>query len=371
MRRLFGTLRARLLLSHLVVMAIGLVVLLVAGRRLGSVFVDDHLRSMGRMMGGMASGDALELEVGITSAFDRALLWAAIFSALAAAAAATFAAARVLRPLEHVRRVARRLATGSYRERVPIPQEEELAGLATDVNALAEALEQTEQRRIRLVSEVAHELRTPVTTLKGYMEGLLDGVFEPDPETLGAAVREARRMERLAADLSELSRTEEGRIDLRPEHVDLGVLAAEVAGRLRPQFDDGGVELTVDQGPAVPVTVDRDRIAQVLTNLIGNSLSYTATGGHVTVRAERHGGMAQVTVADTGRGLSPDQLALVFERFYRADRSTAGGTGIGLTIARSLARLHGGNITASSPGLGRGSTFTLTLPTEPVRERQG
>jgi signal transduction histidine kinase len=362
MRRPLATLRGRLLVSHLAVVGVGVVVLLVAGRSLGDVFIHDHLRSMSHMMSGMAAAEAGQLEVGIRAAFNRALVVAAVISAAAAVAASTFAALRLLRPLEEVRRVARRLAGGSYHERVPLPEEEELAALATDVNELAAALEETERRRLRLVSEVAHELRTPVTTLKGYLEGLLDGVFEPDVETLAAAIGEARRMERLADDLSALSRAEEGRIDLRLEALDLAMLAREVAERLRAQFDDQDVNLDIEPSPPLPVVVDRDRIAQVLTNLIGNALSYTPSGGRVRVTASRSAGTASIEVSDTGRGLTSDQLALVFDRFYRVDHSAVGGTGIGLTIARSLARLHGGDVIASSSGLGQGSSFVLTLP---------
>jgi len=206
-------------------------------------------------------------------------------------------------------------------------------------------------------------LRTPVATLKGYLEGLLDGVFEPDPETLTASIREARRMERLASDLTRLSRTEEGRADLHLESTDVVALTAEVADRLRPQFADQNVELIVAGPEPVWANVDHDRIAQVLTNLIGNALSYTPTGGVVAVSIGTENGAVQVTVNDTGRGLSEDQLSLVFERFYRSDRSVPGGTGIGLTIARALARMHDGDVTVTSPGLGEGSTFVLSLPT--------
>lgn len=363
MSRLFGTLRARLLISHLAVVVIGIAVLLFAGRQLGSVFVDDHLRSMTHMMGGMGAAEAGQLEEGIDAAFYRALVWAALISGATATAVASFAAVRVLRPLQQVRRVARRLATGSYHERVPVPTEVELAELAADVNTLAQALEETEQRRIQLIAEVSHELRTPLATLKGYLEGLLDGVFDSDPETLVAAVNEAHRMERLAVDLSALSRAEEGRVDLRLETADLGRLAGEVAERLRPQFDDQNVGLEVVVSQPSPVMVDRDRTIQILTNLVGNALSYTPPGGRVRVRSSTEGEMARVEVSDTGRGLTAEQAAMAFERFYRVDRSAAGGTGIGLTIARSLARLQGGEVTASSPGLGKGSTFALAVPT--------
>jgi signal transduction histidine kinase len=368
MRRLFGSLRARLLLSHLAVVAIGVVVLLLAGRQLGSIFVDDHLRSMAGMMRGMGMDGANQLEEGINSAFNRALLLAALISGGVAAATATYAAYRVLRPLDEVRRVVRRLANGSYHERVPIPQEEELAAVAGDVNSLAEALEATEQRRLRLISEVAHELRTPVATLKGYLEGLLDGVFAPDPETLAAGIHETARLERLAGDLNALSRAEEGQVDVRAVSLDLGQLAKEVVRRLRPQFDDKGVILEVQTGPPLPVLADRDRTAQILTNLVGNALAYTPDGGQVSIRPFLEAGMAVVEVSDTGKGLTAEQASLVFDRFYRVDRTAGPGTGIGLTIARSLARLQGGDINVSSPGPGKGSTFVLSLPT---RSRDG
>lgn len=369
MKRLFGTLRARLLLSHLAVVVIGVVVLLLAGRQLGPVFVDDHLRSMAGMMPGMMGDmgidEVAQLEEGIDSAFNQALLWAALISGGVATTAGAYAAYRVLRPLDQVRQVARRLATGSYHERVPVPKEEELAAVANDVNALAQALEETEQRRLRLISEVAHELRTPVATLKGYLEGLLDGIFEPDAETLAAGIHETARLERLAGDLSALSRAEEGRIDLQPEPIDLGRLAAEVSERLRPQFEDKSVSLDVSPGPPLPVVADRDRTTQVLTNLVGNALAYTPVGGQVRVEAHRKGNVAKVEVTDSGKGLTAEQASLVFDRFYRVDRSAGPGTGIGLTIALSLARQQGGDISVSSPGPGKGSTFILGLPASP------
>lgn len=364
MKRLLGSLRARLLLSHLAVVLIGVVILLLAGRQLGTLFVDDHLRSMSGMMRGMGTDGAGQLEEGINSAFNRALLWAAIISGGVATAAGTYAAYRVLRPLDQVRRVARRLATGSYHERVPIPEEEELAAVASDVNSLAQALEETEQRRLHLISEVAHEMRTPVATLKGYLEGLLDGVFESDPETLASSLGEISRLERLAGDLSTLSRAEEGQVDLHLESIDLAALVAEVADRLRPQFDDKTVTLDAHKGPALPVVADSDRTAQIMTNLIGNALAYTPSGGKVIVRAHLEGRIARVEVSDTGKGLTGEQASLVFDRFFRVDRAVGPGTGIGLTIARSFARLQGGDITVSSLGPGEGSTFVLSLPVD-------
>ncbi len=191
-----------------------------------------------------------------------------------------------------VRDATRRLANGHYDERVAEPGELELAELARDVNRLAVELETTERRRARLVSEVAHEMRTPLTTIDGYVEGMLDGVFEPSEEVLVAVGEETSRLQRLASDLAELSRSEEGATELHLRVVDLGELAASSAERLRPQFDEKGVSLSVAAGPPLPVEVDPDRIAQVLTNLFGNALTYTPAGGRVEVRAsrERDGG---------------------------------------------------------------------------------
>lgn len=362
MRQHWRSLRVRLVLSHLAVVIVGVVLMVAASNQLGPIFFQDHLHDMRRVMGDTQPDVLSDFESGINTAFLRALMMAAAGSTVIAVGAAAVASSRVLRPLQAVRKATRRLATGSYQERVPIPQELELADLATDVNALAQALDETEQRRLQLVSEVAHELRTPLATLKGYMEGLLDGVFEPTSETFASAAREAARLERLASDLSSLSRVEEGHVELHLDNIDLKRTAAEVAERLRPQFDDKGVTLIVESGPPLPVTADRDRLAQVFTNLIGNALTYTPTGGQVTLRSQRNTDMANISIIDTGRGLTPQQQQLAFERFYRADRSTPGGTGIGLTVARSLTRLHGGDITATSPGPHRGSTFTVTLP---------
>lgn len=362
MSQLWRSLRVRLVLSHIAVVVVGVVLMVAASSQLGPIFLRDDLHDMRRMMGDAPPHVFSDFESGINAGLLRALMMAAVGSTVIAVVAAMVASSRVLRPLQAVRMATRRLAAGSYHERLPIPDELELAELASDVNALAQTLEETEQRRLQLVSEVAHELRTPLATLKGYMEGLLDGVFEPSSETFASAAREAARLERLASDLSSLSRIEEGHVELHLDNIDLVETAAEVAERLRPQFDDKGVALVVESGPALPVTADKDRLAQVFTNVIGNALTYTPIGGSVTVRPRHNIDMASVSILDTGRGLSADQLQHVFERFYRVDRSAPGGTGIGLTVARRLTRLHGGDITATSPGLDRGSTFTVTLP---------
>ncbi len=368
------SLRGRLVLSHLTVVVVATVVLVVASRWLAESFFHAHLIDMDRMMAGngMMMEDASRFDMArtieenfrtsLSSAFGLAIL-AGIATAVGAALVASH---RIARPLTAVRDAARRLASGHYAERVPIPDTEELASLAEDVNRLAANLEATEQRRIELISEVAHELRTPVATIRGYMEGLLDGVFEPSPEIFAAASREAARLERLTADLSELSRTEEGVIDLDRRAIDVAALVDEIAERWRPRFEAKSIRLMVDASAGTVVEGDPDRLTQIITNLLSNALRYTDAGGRVTVTVDSAGAEARMTVTDDGRGLSPDELDRIFERFYRADPSVSGGTGIGLTIARDLARLHGGDLTAASPGPGRGASFTLHLPLVPT-----
>jgi signal transduction histidine kinase len=275
-----------------------------------------------------------------------------------------FVTRRILRPINDVRSATKRLAAGHYDERVTPPGELELAALASDVNQLAAALETTERRRAQLISEVSHEMRTPLTTISGYVEGIIDGVFSPTDEVLATVSEETARLERLVSDLATLSRAEENALPLKITREDLGALAAAVAARLRPQFDDQNVTLEVQGSAALPVDVDRDRVIQVIANLLGNALTYTPAGGRVVLEWGERAGAATMTVRDTGVGIADDDLGLIFERFYRVPDlpRPSGGSGIGLTIARSIARAHHGDITAASPGRDQGSTFTLELP---------
>jgi signal transduction histidine kinase len=364
---------ARLFVSYAMVIAVGAVIAFVTVRLIAPRFFAREINVVFRnFVPLVSSGRARRtLRASTLSAFERALTTALLLGTLASVVAAVIAAAivtrRLVRPLNEVRSATRLIAAGRYEASVPVPRDPELAGIAADVNTLATRLADTEARRSRLLGEVAHEMRTPLTALEGYVEGLIDGVFAPEPEVLGAAGDELRRLRRLADDLSALSRAEEQRLDLRLAEVDLAALAAKAAGRLAPQFSDAGVTLTVEEGPPLPVRVDPDRITQVLTNILGNALTATPAGGSVSVRSGGDARYARVTVADTGVGLAAADLNRVFERFYRAPGQPrrAHGSGIGLTIARGIARAHGGELTAASAGPGAGAAFTLILPTPP------
>jgi histidine kinase len=348
----------RLFVSYAIVVLVGAATLAITFGLLGPAVFDNHMHGMSAMP---TSADSHHAFVGsLRTALPLAVLVSVAFSALAAA----IVARRILRPIEAVRRATARLVDGHYDERVDEPVELELAALAHDVNRLAAALESTERRRGELIAEVAHEMRTPLTTIGGLVEGMLDGVFEPTEEVLSAIGEETARLGRLAADLGALSRADEGALELHLEPGDLAEITYRVAARLQPQFDGKGVTLARRLAQVLPVDADEQRIAQVITNLLGNALTYTPAGGTVTVTARHTGDSACVEVTDTGIGLSADDLAHVFDRFYRVPGvpRPAGGSGIGLTIARSLARAHGGDIHATSAGPGQGSTFELTLP---------
>lgn len=363
MRRRSDSLRVRMILSHVAVAFAGVVTVLISTSLLAPVFIADHIAAMQQMADSGAGTSLIEdFETGLLLAFGQAVFFGAVASTVVALIVGIVASNRLLRPIERIRSATRRLASGAYSERIELPPEAELAALAQDVNALAQALEETEQQRLRLISEVAHEFRTPLATIKGYMEGLVDGVFPPTAEVFAATGREAARLERLATDLSELSRVQEGALDLQFEPLDLGDVARDVAERLSPQFEEKGVMLRTGDLPELRALADRDRMAQVFTNVIGNALSYTLQGGTVEIVGRATPDVVALSVTDTGRGLDSRQLDAVFDRFYRADRSAPGGAGIGLTIARSLVQAHRGTIDVSSPGPGRGAVFTITLP---------
>ena len=349
-------LSTRLLLSHTLVAVTAAITAYAVARLLTPRFFD--LRA-GQMMGMMRPDTGRDVA---TFAANRGLVIGVLVALALAVAAGAWSSWRLLRPLDDLSAAAHRIAAGRYDVQVPVPREEELARVAQDVNALAARLGDTEARRVRLLGEVAHEMRTPLTVLEGYVEGLQDGVFAPDDELYGALGTELHRLRRLSDDLGALSRAEEGRLGLRFAPVDASAVAVAAAERLRPQLGDAGIDLdTVADGPLM-VEGDADRLSQVVTNLVGNALAATAPGGRVVVTCRSDGGTALVSVADSGVGLAAEDRERVFERFYRGPGANGPGSGIGLTIARGIAQAHGGSLVADSPGPGRGSVFTLSVP---------
>lgn len=359
-------LSVRLVLSHVLVAVLGAIATYVVVRQLAPSLFDESMRRMGMGMGRPGQAGTT-LRDQFAEAVDRALLVGALVGATAAAIFGVVASYRLVRPLGTVRAATRAMARGHYDVPVPQPQETELAELAEDVNTLGRALADAEARRVRLLGEVGHEMRTPLTVIDGYVEAMIDGVMPTSPEQLGRVGEEVRRLRRLSEDLSTLSRAEEGRLALILKPVELGPLVTAAAERLRPQAEDAGLRLEVVSEPgSMEVLADADRLAQVVTNLLGNAIRATDSGGEVRVSCRRAEDFAVVDVADSGEGLDAAELEHIFERFYRVPGRRVGehdsGSGIGLTIARGIVREHGGDLTGSSPGRDRGATFTVRLP---------
>jgi histidine kinase len=307
------------------------------------------------------------LQTRFQGAVRRGLVLAGLGSVLAAGVISWLISRRMLAPVRRIGEASTRIAEGHYEDRIPVaPGGDELADLTRSFNQMAESLNQIEAMRRQLIADVSHELKTPLASIKGYMEGLQDGVIPASPETYQLVHHEADRLQRLVFDLQELSRAEAAQMPLHPVPVDAGALQSAAVDFLRPQFESKGVALHADP-PAAPITVyaDFDRARQVIINVLGNALQYTPPGGAVTIRASRNGQEAHFEISDTGVGLAAEDLTRVFQRFYRVDKSRSragGGSGIGLTIARHIAEAHGGGLSAHSQGIGKGSTFTLTLP---------
>jgi signal transduction histidine kinase len=361
------TLRSRLLASHLIVAAVGAGALVIVAAIVTNVAFNVRLRNRPGMMGGPPGRDDItstnQLRAALSESLSGALVIGVLAAVITAGVAAIFVARRISQPVEEIRAATHRMAKGEFGSEIPLPADAELAELARDVNALGARLAESELHRTRLIGEVAHELRTPLTTIRASMEALIDGVVAPDAEVFARIADEASRLHRLADDLTLLSQAEESAIPLRPTTIDLGTVAASASARLASQFEDKGVALVVSNLPPLPVRADSDRVTQVLTNLLGNAMTHTPEGGSVTVSGGRAEATAWIAIADTGDGIPAGQVDRIFERFYRVpDAAHPAGRGIGLTIARGMARAHGGDVTATSGGAGKGATFRLTLP---------
>jgi len=356
------SLRVRLLVAFLVVVAASLGTVAVAVLLIGPGYFAE---AMGHMPGDpMGEVMGMATEAAFTDAMRQALLAATVIAVVTATVISLAVAARIVRPIGALAGAARRIAAGHYAERVPVDEPGELGELATSFNDMAGSLEATERRRLQLVGDVAHELRTPLTTLDGYLEGLEDGVIEPNAETWRLLRTETGRLTRLVADLAELWRAETRQLPLRIEAVDVAAVAHEVAERFAPLAAARAIHLAVPSSPAI-ARADRDRVAQIVGNYVSNAIRHAPDGSTIAVASESSGGRVVLAVTDRGPGLAPDQLEAVFERFYRVDPArsrTGGGSGIGLSIARALAEAMGGRAWAERPHDGVGVTFLLALP---------
>jgi len=306
----------------------------------------------------------LDLRAALTSALHRFLLVGLAIGG--GVLVVGLGLSRVMsRPVTNLTAATRAVAVGDLAVRVPDHYPGEIGELASAFNQMAEDLARADELRRNMTADVAHELRTPLSVIRGKLEGVLDGVYAATPEHLEPILAETELLTRLVEDLRLLAMAEAGQLSLEKQALDVGGLLRDAQVNFGPQAADHSVTLALDLPSHLPrVMADRRRVAQVLGNLLTNALHHTAQGGCVTLSAEPGEGAVKVTVADTGTGIPPEDLPYVFERFWRGKKSRSrvgGGSGLGLAIARQLVEMHDGTIgVESAPG--KGSRFWFTLP---------
>ncbi len=341
----------------------------------GTVSVDGrrYLDAAGSIKGRPGKGFVLLRPASLKAAgwgpFLRALLIAGAIGGALAALGSLILARWIARPVRRVAEASRSLAEGVSPEAVPLEGSAELALLAETFNDMADQLHRAREAERNFLLSVSHELKTPLAAVRGYAEGLEEGIFTA-AEAASTIRDEARRLERLVRDLLDLARMNRREFVVHRERVDLAAIAEDVVRRYAADARAGEVTLEAAGEPPAPATADPDRVLQVVSNLVENALRSTPAGGSVRVRAEP----GVISVEDTGVGLAAEDLPHAFERFYLHDRNPDGrrriGSGLGLAVVKELTERMGGTVSVESE-LARGTTFTVRLPTAEVGSRRG
>jgi signal transduction histidine kinase len=359
---------AKLLASQLLVVVAGAGTLLLVALSVGPGIFHHHIRDA---LGYVPPDVARHLDMAYNDATLISLTIAVGAAVLMALTVSLVVSARVVRPVRALASAAQRIARGAPSARVPVRGTDELAQLAEAFNEMAGSLERAEHVRRQLLADVAHELRNPLATVESYVEAMSDGVLAPDEENWRAIRAETARLNRLVNDLQEVSRAEAHELDLHPTPTTIRALAEDATRAAAPGYTTKNVTLRAEVSQqSSTVEVDRERIAEVLANLLANALRHTPSGGEVRISAHPGGRFAEIAISDTGEGIAPEHLDRIFERFYRVDPARSresGGTGIGLAIVRAIVEAHNGTVTASSGGVGEGATFTIRLPVQQAK----
>ena len=272
---------------------------------------------------------------------------------------------QITRPVKALITGARRLSKGELSYRVKTRSNDEIGELADSFNSMAATLEQAEQSRRQLTADIAHELRTPLTIIEGTVEGILDDVFEADSEHLNSIKEQTLLLTHLINDLRDISLAESGQLTLNLQPTDIVDLVKRVVTGFEPNAGEKNIRLDLSVSvESLEMEVDPVRMEQVISNLLGNAIRHTPEGGSITVAISREDDKLELSVSDTGEGITPEDLPHVFERFYRSGTSRSrkeGGTGLGLAIVKQMVEAHGGTVTVESTP-GKGSTFLISLP---------
>ncbi len=293
------------------------------------------------------------------------VFWGGIVALLAGAVLSFLLSGQVTRPLAQLTSSALKYARRDYRHRLQLKREDEVGKLAQAFNQMADSLEKNEKVRRNLLADVSHELRTPVTILQGNFEALQSGKAEPTPQRLSSLYDEVLRLGRLVSDMEAINLAEAGKLPLDRRYVDLAALVARAAGAFQHEADERNISFQIEM---VPETgrwyLDEDRLVQVLINLLANAFKFTPDGGEIILRARQEGRGLSIDVLDSGPGIPPGELPFLFERFYKVSQGRGGGSGLGLSIAKSFVEAHGGSIHAANRPQG-GGIFSFTLPPGP------
>lgn len=357
----------RLLIAQAAVLVAGAATTVLVAAIVGPPLFREHLHRAGVAHD---SGEQMHAEEAYRYATAIAVGIALAAAVLTALVVTWYVSRRLQRSLADVSSAAAQVADGHYDVRVDPPRlGADFDALASAFNTMAARLESVETTRRRLLGDLAHEIRTPVSVLDAYMEAFEDGVRELDADTTALLRDQTARLVRFSDDVAALTRAEEGQESITAAPVPAEPLISSATAAAADRCAAKGISLksSVPQG-LPPIWGDPVRLGQVLGNLIDNAIRHTPAGGRITVAATVDRERMTITVADTGDGIAAEHLDHVFERFYRVDAArerTRGGSGIGLSIAKAIVDAHGGRITVRSDGPGAGATFAISLPLAP------
>lgn len=361
-------LMARVFVANLTVVGVVALSAILAGWAFAPLLLERHVESMMRTTqhGPGFERMAADLDAAYRTALGQSIAWAVAIASVAAVGVAWAVASRLTGPLRALRDASATIAAGGRGARLHTDAPGEIGEVAASFNAMAAALDDADAVRRRLVNDLAHELRTPISNLRGYVEALEDGVFELDDATRGALRRQVERLERLVTDLAALHDLEAGHVPIDPTDVDLGEVLRSSVAAVQARFAERTVGLALRPPPdGVRVHADPVRTGQVLEVLLDNALRHTPSGRRVEVAVELLASTVRIDVRDEGPGVPEDEREAVFRRFYRSDPARSleagGGSGVGLTIAKALVERQGGAIGVDAAPSG-GARFWFTVP---------
>ena len=361
--------RGRLLLAQTLVLLAGGATTWVVASVVGPPLFREHLHQAGVEHN---SNEQFHAEQAYQHATALSIAVAITVAASTAFVVTAYLSRRLQHSIAELSQAAAAIAEGHYDIRLAPPQlGDEFENLAGSFNQMAQRLQSVESTRRRMFGDLAHEIRTPVAVLEAYLEAVEDGVKTLDPQTIAMLREQTGRLVRFSADAGALAQAEESHTAIARGPVDTAELLTALKAAFADRYAAKAVALHTEAGDTAPIWADRQRLTQVLGNLLDNALRHTPAGGHVTLTTTRRGPEVAFTVTDDGDGIPAGHLPHVFERFYRADSARDrghGGSGIGLAIAKALTEAHGGRISAASRGPGQGTTFTVAVPVASQRE---